>query len=675
MKKRLIITGLVSMILFLTCCKKDLPNKYSVYEGQTTQNVLSNDANTVYQENAFLIDSVHYNLESSQEQIDIGTFIFSAHDSIGMDVEIGDVFMYTGNGGYLRKVTGVKLGKRGFTLETVQASLAEFFLKRTIQEVSDPIKYDFSVNSTLYSEGPESIKVSGNVSLSSGFNWDLVFDNGLKYLKYETNAASLTSSLKLDYALEVGETYVDFEKTIATRSKFTPVAGIPFITTIKLVARVKSTVEAELKSSASGSMNTAVQLGAVYDGSSWTYIKQFNPNFSYTIEPPKDKIKGSLDVSVVPVIEVKVLSLLGTEAELVQSNKVVGQVSITDKAWKFDAVGSLDASIGLDLTIFDDDVDNPSTEFNVGQWSYYSTPTTMALFSGDGQDYVAGQALKEPIVVRVGDSYGNPQSNVHVTFEVGPEDGSILTDSKVWTNEEGKAQAKWKPKNENSTLQVVVKDVNGIHLKGSPIEINAHNGYFTDPRDGEVYRTTKIGDQIWFAQNLRYKNSDIVEFTDVYLWRKWYDLFWGGTSTRPGFCNIDFDKANDQTYGKLYNFYAVEQVDLCPNGWHIPTQADLEKLRTYLGDNPGGKLKSKTIWQAPNTGATNETGFSGLPGYRNFSGDQIMALGYFWSSTRRLKNGNNNNAYVGKLEYDNNLFQITFQGINNACYCRCLKDQ
>ena len=130
----------------------------------------------------------------------------------------------------------------------------------------------------------------------------------------------------------------------------------------------------------------------------------------------------------------------------------------------------------------------------------------------------------------------------------------------------------------------------------------------------------QIGNQIWMTKNLNvshYRNGDIIpEVTDPTQWR---DI------TTGAWCYYNNDTANGTVYGKLYNSYAVtDSRGLAPMGWHIPSQPELELLITYLGGSvvAGGKLKSKTGWQSPNSGATNSTGFTGLPAgsrwYNNF---------------------------------------------------------
>lgn len=145
-----------------------------------------------------------------------------------------------------------------------------------------------------------------------------------------------------------------------------------------------------------------------------------------------------------------------------------------------------------------------------------------------------------------------------------------------------------------------------------------------------------IGTQVWMVKNLdvdHYRNGDVIpQVTDA---TEWANL------TTGAWCYNDNDANNGTTYGKLYNWYAVnDSRGLAPEGWHVPSDEEWTTLSTYLGGESvaGGKLKEAgtTHWQSPNEGATNETGFSALPGgYRNLSGtfSSIGYYGYWWSST------------------------------------------
>ena len=157
----------------------------------------------------------------------------------------------------------------------------------------------------------------------------------------------------------------------------------------------------------------------------------------------------------------------------------------------------------------------------------------------------------------------------------------------------------------------------------------------TDP-DGNVYRTLKIGDQVWFTENLRTtKYSDGSSIAHVTDNAQWDALVTGG------YCWFENNNIYEIPYGKLYNWYAVDdQRSLCPVGWRIPTVADFNTLIEYLGgtDLAGGKLKQEgtETWSDPNTGATNSSGFTAVgSGNRGSSGTWTPFFGYyttFWGS-------------------------------------------
>ena len=129
--------------------------------------------------------------------------------------------------------------------------------------------------------------------------------------------------------------------------------------------------------------------------------------------------------------------------------------------------------------------------------------------------------------------------------------------------------------------------------------------------DGNVYKVVTIGSQVWMAENLRvthYRNGDEIPYDSS---RNWSGL------TTGAYCKYDNSDDTAAIYGLLYNWYAATDIrNIAPAGWHVPSQAEWEALDAYLGENAGGKLKETGMdhWEDPNLGATNETGFTGLPG-------------------------------------------------------------
>ena len=145
-----------------------------------------------------------------------------------------------------------------------------------------------------------------------------------------------------------------------------------------------------------------------------------------------------------------------------------------------------------------------------------------------------------------------------------------------------------------------------------------------------------IGDQVWATQNLNvstYRDGTPIPLVEDAA--TWASLTYGA------YCYYNNDPANGEIYGKLYNWYAVnDSRGLAPAGYHIPTHAEWITLHQTLGGNTvaGGKMKEAgtSHWTTPNTGASNSSGFSFLPGgYRLESGEfgAIHDGGYSWCST------------------------------------------
>lgn len=206
---------------------------------------------------------------------------------------------------------------------------------------------------------------------------------------------------------------------------------------------------------------------------------------------------------------------------------------------------------------------------------------------------------------------------------------------------------------------------------------------FTDPRDGNVYQTITIGTQVWMAENLRYLPSVVGSATGSSTTPYYYVYGFEGTNVTDAKAT-----ANYTTYGVLYNWPAAMAGSasstanpsgvqgVCPTGWHLPSDAEWMQLTNYLGGDyvAGGKLKETgtTHWNSPNVGATNETGFTALPGgYRVQVGAfyDIGKVGYWWSATAF----STNNAYYWHIGYSTGGIGRDFNpdevGFSVRCIC------
>jgi uncharacterized protein (TIGR02145 family) len=196
--------------------------------------------------------------------------------------------------------------------------------------------------------------------------------------------------------------------------------------------------------------------------------------------------------------------------------------------------------------------------------------------------------------------------------------------------------------------------------------------------DGNTYQTVTICNQIWTKSNLKvskYRNGDVIpQVTDATQW---------AALTTGAWCYYANNTSNGTTYGKLYNWYAVnDSRGLAPIGYHIPTDAEWTTLTTCLGgpNGAGGKMKELGTlnagtghWIQPNTGATNSSGFSGLPAGSRGTGFGLINLqSYWWSSTQ---GGNGTiGAWVRWLLHDNANVQIGSGNKQGGYSVRCVKD-
>ncbi|HEY5590140.1 MAG TPA: fibrobacter succinogenes major paralogous domain-containing protein [Paludibacter sp.] len=195
------------------------------------------------------------------------------------------------------------------------------------------------------------------------------------------------------------------------------------------------------------------------------------------------------------------------------------------------------------------------------------------------------------------------------------------------------------------------------------VSFSQETSTFTDSRDGKIYKSIKIGNQTWMAENLNFE-------------------------TASGSCCYNNDTANCTSYGRLYNYKTA--LICCPSGWHLPSEAEWKELEKYLGitndaelnydglrgqsANAGGKLKSKDGWGTTNIGATNEVGFNAIPGgFKSYWGN----FGYigqgagFWSQSNKFAHG----SYAHALMSEHNGIILANNSEDDFYSVRCIMDK
>jgi len=238
--------------------------------------------------------------------------------------------------------------------------------------------------------------------------------------------------------------------------------------------------------------------------------------------------------------------------------------------------------------------------------------------------------------------------------------------------------------------QAVTVNLSGSSVNAGTLQVCNTGGTGTvSDIDGNVYSTVVIGTQEWMAENLRtskYANGDpIPNVTDGTQW---------SNLTTGAWCHINNDSQYENPYGKLYNWFVVDSASgLCPTSWHVPTDEEWKQLEMFLGmsqfeadtifwrgTDEGGKMKAvgtiqagTGLWEDPNTGATNSSGFTGLPGGFRFSSGSFSTIGnfgYWWSATQYSAT----TAWKRALYDDTAQVYRSYNGKGTGFSVRCVRD-
>jgi uncharacterized protein (TIGR02145 family) len=217
-----------------------------------------------------------------------------------------------------------------------------------------------------------------------------------------------------------------------------------------------------------------------------------------------------------------------------------------------------------------------------------------------------------------------------------------------------------KKENNNTNNDTVISNP----PKKTPIVVIRNNDSVSDI-DGNYYHTVTIGNQTWMAENLKvtkYANGDKI--SNICDYDQWSDLKSGA------YCEYNNKVSNAHIYGRLYNWFAVsDKRNIAPNGWRVANESDWKTLINYLAGEmvAGGKMKEtgEAHWKFPNSYATNESGFTALPGgirssngefgsfgkastwWANTVSDETKAIGYFLNYSDGKVDRNDNDKTFG----------------------------
>ena len=190
--------------------------------------------------------------------------------------------------------------------------------------------------------------------------------------------------------------------------------------------------------------------------------------------------------------------------------------------------------------------------------------------------------------------------------------------------------------------------------------------------DGNSYKIVKIGNQSWMVENLNvshFRNGD--EIPEAKSQEEWISL---GNEGKPAWCSMQNDPENGKKYGKLYNWYAVNDPrGLAPRGSHVPSDDEWTQLTNFLGGGVIAALQMRTIGFTNNPNQTYRSGFTGLPGGNRINNGNFYGLssfGYWWSSTEF----DASNAWILLLNYiECDVYSLSYEKLCGLSV-RCLMD-
>ncbi len=298
----------------------------------------------------------------------------------------------------------------------------------------------------------------------------------------------------------------------------------------------------------------------------------------------------------------------------------------------------------------------------------------------------------EPAALSSAEKYGSSSSSRHCEE---CNDEAISSDSNAESNGSSRSSSSEKnaesssseklSETSSSSADKVASSSSSVTLAmpcKTETEDNCEYGTLLDERDGQTYKTVKIGEQIWMAQNLNLETEN-----------SWCGGGESGTTT----------EGNCETYGRLYTWVVAVGTEnecgygktcflpsgnirgVCPSGWHLPTQDEWNALivtangsiTEYNSTNVAGKaLKAKEGWKVYN-GITNDDayGFSALPAGLRYDNGQFYYVGnyaFFWSATQ--DNGTYSYAYDMHLDDDDDSARLGLHNKHDEFSVRCLKD-
>jgi len=577
--------------------------------------------------------------------IDNTTFTFT-YEGAPPNIEAGYIIVGREQGGYFRKALSVTLQDNHLIIETGDAAIVEAIQKGHFH-ITDTLDWSspnrsgrrYGQRTAKYADGVEILE-NGTIEFS-----DLqIFSDDYLNITITEGSISFIPVIDIDgdidfpsilrefHALATGtiDVYADFQATSSRDYAITNEITIPgcewefgpywisiggwpvmYSFALSLMAGFEYSSDAPLETEDGFRNYASLTVGARYEDGDWESV--FEPTFDLSARQVIWDKSGdiALKAYIKPTITMKIYTYPGPYFDAGPYLAFNGDVDFPQ--WQYELNAGLESSLGIEVRFFSFELVDFSTVL-------FANEITIASESGD----VTNQAPSALITAPLDNAYYLfGETIIFNGLAEDPQDGPLFGNSLVWTsNIDGLIGTGMSfTRNDLSIYshQIVLTATDSQGNSGADtITLNiTSNEFIVDPRDGQIYPIVQIGNQRWLAKNLNYN-----------MYSAYY---------------YDNDPQNGDIYGRLYSYFSA--CSSCPEGWHLPNIGEWTALINHLGGQSvaGGKMKTtgtiedgNGLWHAPNTGATNESGFSALPGgvYYSFH-DDFWSLGYsayFWSA-------------------------------------------
>jgi uncharacterized protein (TIGR02145 family) len=672
-------------------------------------------------ENVIVIDTNVYKMLSDSLELVQGTYRYEIIDNQkAKNIIAGNYIIGITEMGYLRKVDTANTSGNELTLITSQATFEDIFESCSLEWIPDTTsksnllfnssskvlyladgvqinskngvpKFDFS-GTVLYSSGGVSITITqGHVTLDPNFNRDFIEVEKWKVKRLAFYAENTLYETSMDVQLSVSSSSNGAKDKLLAKIESPGVFFIPtpigpwpvtYVISTVLKSQVQFNFDAAFSSSIGYTNTNTLSFGVLYENDNWQNIWELNKSTCLHPLTWDGVLNLHQGFQIIPEISIRFYGIGGPYFNLPLTEDIDANFVLPELDFDARLDIGLSGNLGSAINIFGKTLSDYNKQIFGFTKNLYSTPTELIYISGNEQSGEKNTQLPDPLKVKVVDNLGHSYvpAMVHFFAETG---GGSLSDEDVWTDENGNAQTYWTLGNFVGVQEIKaeVKKANGQNIEGSPLYFTAIAdqgtpcpGTPTVTYEGQTYNTVQIGTQCWFKKNLNVGSMISGSYSQH------------NDTLKEKYCYND-NPANCATYGGLYQWNEMMQYSttpgvkgICPTGWHLPTDAEWTTLTTFLGGAgvAGGKMKATGtieagtgLWYAPNFGATNESGFTALPGgRRGFL--QLGEVAYFWSSSQ---NTGNNEAWYRALNYmETDVIRNDTHKVYGGCSVRCLKN-